>query len=203
MTNHFFYTKCDRCAECDEDVGTKCEDGHPLTPYRVTFSTEDAEKSPAAGRTPATGGSSLSPRRSPPVRSADGAGDASRSAAAPSVLPVESDEILPLLVRPMRDLNGDFEDESAGSNATAAADAAAAAASGATSEAERATVPAAKGEVTTGMAEAMMSGGTESRKHVGGARPSSVVLGGPGTGDNEVSPALRMSTHAVGTNACP
>lgn len=56
-----------RCSACDEEVGTKCEDGHDLTPYRVTFSTEDAEKSPAAGRTSATGGTSLSPlRRSRP-----------------------------------------------------------------------------------------------------------------------------------------
>lgn len=54
-----------RCAECDEEVGTKCEDGHPLTPYRVTFSTEDAKESPPAGQTAATGGgdSSLSPVR--------------------------------------------------------------------------------------------------------------------------------------------
>lgn len=51
------------CSACDEEVSTKCEDGHDLTPYRVTFSTEDAEKSPAAGRTSATGGTSLSPRR--------------------------------------------------------------------------------------------------------------------------------------------
>lgn len=55
----------DRCSGCDEDVGTKCEDGHDLTPYRVTFSTEDAEISPDAGCTPATGGTSLSPCMSP------------------------------------------------------------------------------------------------------------------------------------------
>lgn len=35
-----------RCAGCDQVVGTKCEDGHDLTPFRVTFSTEDAESSP-------------------------------------------------------------------------------------------------------------------------------------------------------------
>ncbi|CAM9873566.1 unnamed protein product [Ectocarpus sp. 4 AP-2014] len=63
----------DLCAECDEEVDTKCEDGHPLTPYRVTFSTEDAEESPAPGTTPATGGTSLSPRRSP-VRERGGGG---------------------------------------------------------------------------------------------------------------------------------
>lgn len=66
-----------RCSECDEEVGTKCEDGHPLTPYRVTFSTEDAEKkSPTAGQTAATGGrgSSLSPVRPSATGAAAGGG---------------------------------------------------------------------------------------------------------------------------------
>ncbi|CAM9662459.1 unnamed protein product [Sphacelaria rigidula] len=53
----------DLCSACDEEVSTKCEDGHDLTPYRVTFSTEDAEKSPAAGRTTATGVPAPSPPR--------------------------------------------------------------------------------------------------------------------------------------------
>lgn len=71
-----------RCAECDEDVNTKCEDGHPLTPYRVTFSTEDAEKSPAVGLTPATGGTSLSPLRSPGAARSDTAAAAAAAGAA-------------------------------------------------------------------------------------------------------------------------
>lgn len=66
-----------RCAECDEEVGTKCEDGHPLTPYRVTFSTEDAKESPTAGQTAATGGggSSLSPVRTSSNGAAPGSGN--------------------------------------------------------------------------------------------------------------------------------
>lgn len=62
-------------------MGTKCEDGHPLTPYRVTFSTEDAAKSPAVGLTPATGGTSLSPLRSPGGARSDTEAAASAAAA--------------------------------------------------------------------------------------------------------------------------
>lgn len=69
----FFFSRNYRCAECDEDVGTKCEDGHPLTPFRVTFSTEDAtENTTDPGCAPATSGVNLSPHR--PSRAAGARG---------------------------------------------------------------------------------------------------------------------------------